>query len=384
MNIKQRLSTFWHTQWQEVVHAIGITLLAIVLARFIGYDLMSLLSFTPKNKAADFQFSDVYQSVAERKAVHQLSKDITIVSIDGYGRTEVLDAINIISECEPTAIGIDVFFQNPETDNTMLLTTLSSVPNIVCAAKFEKDDGKTTYHHVRQSFFEEDIAVRWGYVNLNASSMRDVIREFMPFVLTSTGDTLLSMPAQLAKLTNPIQYETLIARGGKLEPIAFENIEFSIVPIQDILSGEADISLLKNKVVLMGDTNNITDLHMTPLHQPMAGVKFHAYALHTILSGNYIESSPEWFNWLFAIVLGLLFTICNLLSKYRRGYWVRIVQFITMYILLVLGCKYFTIYHTYIDFSLAILLIGFGAVAFDIWFGVYVLYNFVKNKILKI
>ena len=119
----------------------------------------------------------------------------------------------------------------------------------------------------------------------------------------------------------------------------------------------------------------------------MAGIMLHAYALQTILSGNYIESTPSWFNWFIAIVLCLLFTICNLIAKYRMSnmgnLFVRIVQFAMMYILIVIGCAYFSSHHGYIDFSPAILMIGFGAIAFDVWFGCYALYNLIKSKQVK-
>ena len=193
------LLEFCRSQWKNLIHVLGITVLAVLFARFIVYDLMSLSVFAPMEKATDFQMSDIYQSVAESKAIHQLSSDITIVSIDGYSRADVLDAVNLISEYSPAAIGLDIFFPIPELDNTYLLSTLSTAPNMVCAGMFERDQDASTFHHLKQSFFEDSINVTYGYVNLNASSQRDVIRQFVPYVLTSNGDTLFSMPANLAR-----------------------------------------------------------------------------------------------------------------------------------------------------------------------------------------
>ena len=109
----------------------------------------------------------------------------------------------------------------------------------------------------------------------------------------------------------------------------------------------------------------------------------HAYALQTILSGNYIDTTPSWLNWLIAIVLCVLLTSCNLWAGYRRSIFVRIAQFVIIYLLIVIGCAYFASHHMYIDFSVSILMIGFGLVAFDVWFGFVALYNFIKNKIVK-
>ena len=381
------LLEFCRSQWKNLIHVLGITVLAVLFARFIVYDLMSLSVFAPMEKATDFQMSDIYQSVAESKAIHQLSNDITIVSIDGYSRADVLDAINLISEYSPAAIGLDIFFPIPEADNTYLLSTLSSVPNLVCAGMFERDRDASTFHHLKQSFFEDSINVTYGYVNLNSSSQRDVIRQFVPYVLTSIGDTLFSMPANLARLYNLKRFNTCISRGTYEETIVFENIEFPIVPVQDILSGEANETLLTNKVVLIGDVHNINDSYLSPLHEPIPGIKLHAYALQTILSGNYINSSATWLNWFIAILLCMFFVICNIFAKYRLGnldnLFIRIAQFVIMYILLVIGCVYFARHHACIDFSPSILMIGFGAVAFDLWFGCYTLYELIKSKISK-
>lgn len=381
------LLEYCRSQWKNLIHVFGITVLAVLFARFIVYDLMSLSVFAPMEKATDFQMSDIYQSVAESKAIHQLSSDITIVSIDGYSRADVLDAINLISEYSPAAIGLDIFFPIPEADNTYLLSTISSVHNLVCAGMFERDQDASTFHHLKQSFYEDSLYVTYGYVNLNASSQRDVIRQFVPYVLTSKGDTLFSMPANLARLYSPKRFNTCIVRDSHEETIAFENIEFPIVPVQDILSGEANEALLSNKVVLIGDVHNINDSYLSPLHKPIPGIKLHAYALQTILSDNYIKSSAAWFNWFIAILLCMFFVICNIFAKYHLGnldnLFIRIAQFVIMYILLVIGCTYFARHHAYIDFSPSMLMIGFGAVAFDLWFGCYTLYELIKSKISK-
>ena len=386
-NHNKRISDFFRSHWKNAAHVVGITILAFLFARFIVYDLMSMSVFAPMEKATDFQMSDIYQSVSESKAIHQLSNDITIVSIDGYSRTDVLDAISLISEYSPASIGLDVFFPVPEEDNSYLFTTLSDVPNVVCAAMFERDLDDSSFHHLRQSFFEDSIDVTYGYVNLNASSQRDVIRQFVPYALTADKDTLLSMPAQLAKQCNPKCYKKLLSRGENIETIAFENIEFSIVPISDILSGEVNELLLTNKIILVGDVHNVNDSYLSPLHEPLPGIMLHAYALQTILSDNYINTTPTWLNWLIAVLMCLLFAICNLVAKYHMSnfgnLFIRIVQFAVIYILIIIGSVHFASHHNYIDFSPSILMIGFGAVAFDVWFGVYALYNLIKTNISK-
>ena len=388
-NYRNRTKQIWEfcsTRWQKIVHISGITILAILFARFIVYDLMSLSVFAPMEKATDFQMSDIYQSISESKAIHKLSKDITIVSIDGHSRADVLDVVNLISEYSPAAMGLDVFFPIPEQDNAFLLSTLSSVPNLVCAGMFERDNDATSFHQITQSFYEDSIDVTFGYANLNASSQRDVIRQFVPFVLTANNDTLLSMPAQLAKICHPLRYKTMLLRGGSAETIAFDNIEFPIISAQDVLSGDVDETFLSNRIVLIGDIHNIYDSYLSPLHNTLPGIVLHAYALQTIISDNYINTSPTWLNWLIALILCVLFTICNLTAKYHMSnfgnLFIRLLQFAMMYILIVIGSIYFAAHHNYIDFSPAILMIGFGSLSFDLWFGCIAIYSHLK-KLLK-
>jgi CHASE2 domain-containing sensor protein len=229
--------------------------------------------------------------------------------------------------------------------------------------------------------------VTFGYAILNASSQRDVIRQFVPYVLTANNDTLLSMPAQLAKICQPQRYKTMLSRGGMAESIAFDNIEFPIIPAQDVLSGDANETLLTDRIILIGDIHNIYDSYLSPLHETLPGIVLHAYALQTILSDNYINTSPAWLNWLIALFLCVLFTICNLAAKYHMSnfgnLFIRLLQFVVMYVLIVIGSIYFASHHNYIDFSPAILMIGFGSLSFDLWFGSIAVYNHLKKLIKK-
>ena len=120
----------------------------------------------------------------------------------------------------------------------------------------------------------------------------------------------------------------------------------------------------------------------------LSGIELHAYALQTIISNNYIKVSPNWLNWLIALLLCMLFAVCNLVASYRMGdfgnLFMRLLQLVMMYILVVIGCTYFASYHNYIDFSPAILMIGFGRVSFDLWFGSIAGYKKLKKTIQKL
>jgi hypothetical protein len=185
---------------ETAFHVAGITLLAILMTRFVIYDFSSLSAFMPMEKATDFEMSDLYNAVEENKAEHHLSQDVCVISVDNCNREGVLDVVNMVSAYGPAAIGLDIVFPWPEQDNSYLLATLSETPDLVCVNKVQPtEDDPMRYEVVPASFYESMISPRYGHAKLVAYSTRAVVRRFYSYVLTAEGDTLLSLPAALAK-----------------------------------------------------------------------------------------------------------------------------------------------------------------------------------------
>ena len=103
---------------ETAFHVTGITLLAILMTRFVIYDFTELSAFMPMEKATDFEMSDLYNAVEENKAEHHLSQDVCVISLDNCSREGVLDVVNMVSAYGPAAIGLDIVFPWPEQDNT--------------------------------------------------------------------------------------------------------------------------------------------------------------------------------------------------------------------------------------------------------------------------
>ena len=372
---------------ENTLHVGGITVLAILLTRFVIYDFSSLSAFTPMEKNTDFEMSDLYSAVEDNKAVHRLSSEVCVIGIDGCNREETLDVINLVSAYQPAAMGLDVIFPWPHPDNSYLLSTLGTTPGLVCVSKVEQDTDCVHFHQMQSSFYESMISPEYGYSNLFISSPRDVVRRFCPYVLTTEGDTLLGFPAALARQVNRSRYEDLLARKNAVETIDYTTWEIPLFTAQELMAGEIEEEQLRGKVVMIGDLRDNKDSYLTPLHGSMPGVLIHGMALQTILSGTYIDTTPAWINWLIGILLCIL--LASLLMEARNrmsnvgNMFIRLAQVAIMYQLVVIGCKYFAETHTFMDFSPSLLMIGLGALSFDIWFGLYGLYNFVRNKISK-
>jgi len=399
MKLKQTIES-WQVKWtlmsprkqmflSSVFHVTGITILAILLTRFVIYDFSSLSAFMPLEKSSDFEMSDLYNAVEENKAMRKLSHEVCVIGIDKCDREGVLDVINMVSAYAPAAIGLDVSFRWPQEDNSYLLSTLSETPNLVCVnAVRPTEEDKTVFEVVPSSFYEELISPQYGHARLVSNSSIDVIRQFNTFYLTADGDTLRSLAAALAKIVSPARYAEMLSRHHTDEIIDYTTWEIPYNTAEELMNGAMEEEDLAGKVVLIGDLENVNDMFLTPLHGMIAGVKIHAAATQTILSATYIETTPPWINWSIGILLCILIAALLMEARNRMSnvgsMVIRLAQVAIMYQIVVLGCKYFIKTHAYLDFSPSLLMIGLSALSFDIWFGLYGIFIYVKNKITNI
>jgi adenylate cyclase len=96
---------------------------------------------------------------------------------------------------------------------------------------------------------------------------------------------------------------------------------FPHIPVTDILKGDADADLIKDKIVLVGATAvGVYDLRVTPFSNVFPGLEIHANVIDSIL-GKDIMYHPSWANLfdIFAIiiaglVLGILIPRTNVLA----------------------------------------------------------------------
>lgn len=375
------------TFWTVAAHGAGIVLLALLLTRFTIYNISSLSVFAPLDKEVDFKMSDLYNMVADSKAVHQFSPDILIVAIDGCSRRRTLEVINQVAACQPRAIGLDVYFPYPEEDNSYLLHTLSRTPNLVCSEyAVPEPDGIHYYRQQNLSFYDSLMQpAHSGFINLNVRDAQHVVRSFRPFVTSSANDTSFSMACEIARLVAPDKAQALLDRHEKEVTIDFTTYDFLVITADEL--NDCPAEWLNGRVVLIGDAQFLSDAHLTPLHGMKAGVMIHAFELQTILSGTYIDTTSAGLNWSIAVLLCVLYVSMLLLSKYKMANYgslvLRVGQFALMYLLICIGCALYRSAHVYADFAPAILMIGLGSIAFDLWFGTYALACMLIEKLKK-
>lgn len=351
---------------------------AVILTILLGEDLASLNIFIPAEKKSDFRITDIYNAVEinnlEKAGILEYDDNVVVVAIDGLNREQTIDVINQVAQLQPAAIGLDFDFKDSLLHRDYLLNTILFNSHIVSATKVRPiNDEGTTYQREFLSFYEKEYpSVQVGYVNLDAKNTWDIIRTFHAFVQDEDGDTLPSMTLQLAKLANLHRAQQLMEHGKAPVNIDFVSHNIRIIPTGQLVDSST-VDLIRGKVVLIGDIALATDMYMTPLHEPMAGVLIHAYALQTVLNASYIDIYPKLRIWILALAIGILFVFVLQLAKVllsnTGNITIRILQFLGIFCFVWIGCKEFSTEHKYVDYTSVIFILGFSTLVFDILYG---------------
>lgn len=382
-----------------------ITLLALSfsISTYLLIDIFDIHVFASRDEQEDFLNEDIYLSATTNKQESSLDSCITIVSTDGLNRADIIHLLQQISDFEPKAIGLDLYFELPHPDSSLIVNALDSIPNIVCSAQYGYNHIDKSYYPIPQSFYDTiaGLSLIKGYTNFPSNNR--IHRNFLTYVLTNQRDTLWSMATQLVKIYRPSVFHNIINQNVQEELIAFISKESTPVQFEnitgiDFLSNPQDSkSKIHNKIVLLGDTNNDDDMLSTPLGE-IPGVSLHAYATSTILSDNFIDKSSPIREWITAILICLILVMTNDILQNPRiicenidnkkeefikriaNFTVRLIQFIAIVLLLIIGFRHFIYQHKIVDYTPTILMLGYSMLAYDLYMVVYAIIQLFKNK----
>lgn len=369
----------------RLLKSAGITALAFLLSWMlvqpISFSAMSI--FAPPEKE-DFNISDFYAQIANKRPTRKLSRDIVIVDIGSADRAEIARLLEYISVYSPKAIGLDVMFEQPrgaETDS-LLINALSLNPGIVVPLEIASvSDDKFNITGTPFYYDDESIDVEYGAANLPGKFRGSTIREFTTSFPLEKGGELYSFPVMVASQVDSAAVATLLARGSRLETIDYPSHEFKVYTVNDVFARSEELT---DKIVMIGAMNEAADMHASPVSGYMSGVQIHALALNTILSNSYYSKSSSSFDWLYASILCFLITFLGLSVDIRiKGLIVRVLQFILVYLAIRIGYSLYVNDHIVVNFAYTLLMLTFGLLAADIWNGTYGLYDLVSRRIKK-
>ena len=364
----------------NVIQAIIVSMMSLFLATTALHELSSLLDFKPAIQGNDFRMSDVYNNVAESRSVSMLSNDVTIIGLDGCSRDEIASVVSAVDSLKPAAIGLDILFFWEYEGDERLISALDRCSNLVLPVEVT-DESDT----LRGSYFYGSMTQpHLGAINLDSYALSQSVRTFWP-TLEVGGKKVNSFSAELISIANPDKYQELLSRGKESETITYPSIEFPIVPYEELLNDPVALTQeITGKIVLMGDMNDGSDYHMTPIDVGTPGVKIHAYIIDTILNSKYITQTPAWLSWVIAFVICFILILINFfigdVSPNLGNLLMRVLQVVCLYLFFALGCHVFIRRLHYIDFAPSLLMISLGLFAYDLWMGLIALFQLIFKK----
>jgi adenylate cyclase len=249
------------------------------------------------------------------------SPNIVIAGIDDatletYGRWAEwprslhVQAINNLSEAGAKVIGFDVLFADSSPDDQTLAAAMESANNVVLALvgteRLPAAQSEITYAHFLFPIAPlEQASINIGHANIVPDP--DGTVRTLPLVVKDSAEQSyaalsLAMLHALFSLPLPQEYPLengavyLLARDIPVNASYCLRINFApededrpYVSYGDVMSGDFDPSVVKNKIVLIGMTATATDTWSVPTSATKAsGVFIHAAAMDTILTQRYL------------------------------------------------------------------------------------------------
>ncbi|OQW96655.1 MAG: adenylate/guanylate cyclase domain-containing protein [Desulfobacteraceae bacterium A6] len=197
-----------------------------------------------------------------------------------------------------------VSYSSESAKNIPLIKTYSPQSNIKIISE------TSNYSGYFNMFPDEDGVVRWLPAVLKC---RESI--YAPLSIITAGAFLDSQPSvQLYEYgVGEIKIGNMSIPTDEIGRIIINyrgpGKTFPHIPVTDILKGEADTNLIKDKIVLIGATAvGVYDLRVTPFSNVFPGLEIHANVIDSIL-GKDLMFYPSWANLfdIFAIIVAGLF-----------------------------------------------------------------------------
>lgn len=362
-----------------LLKALGITALAfalsLLLVKPISFSATSL--FAPPEKD-DYTIADFYADVADRRPVRTLDDNIVIVDIGMMDRYEIAGLLEIVSLCGPRVVGLDVMFEQEMDGDSVLLQAIEANGSTLVMPVTVRQGADGHYALGERSYFHTPRCDDAGVVNLPGKVEGGTIREFATSFRMSDGTEWPSFVVAVAEKADPEAMRRLRERGNRLEVIDYPSREFTVIPGEQLFDRAEEIT---GKIVLIGALNDLGDMHSTPVNSYLSGVRIHASALSTILTGNYYNTGSVVTDWLMAWILCYLVTLAGVVVNVKiKGLVVRVIQLVLVYLTVLIGYKLYVDERIIINFSYTLLMVTFGLFATDIWNGVAGLWQTVRER----
>ncbi len=260
-----------------------------------------------------------------------------------WPRSYMAQLIAKISEGKPKSITADVFWYEPTTEaggDAALAKAIAQAGNVILAndinLRFAEKGGAQITEFRRPLPELEKGALYLGLANLKRDEADGFIRQ-MPIYLINPSDekayfawsTLTALNYLGAPLPKSIKSDSM-QFGDVTVPLEsrfYMNVNFRGGPgkvfeqksAYQVVNGDIDPSLFKDKIVLIGATSvSLQDLYSVPFEgstNPMPGVEVNANVIDTIISNQFVSRWPASLGALAVLFLGILAYIFSISSR---------------------------------------------------------------------
>lgn len=376
-----------------------------VASTITDYKLFS--AFDPISQAlSDFEMTDY--SFSELREKPNAEERVVVVNIGHISRRAIAQQINIISQFKPRVIGVDAFFncegglydtvncpQLLDTlDNLLLEDAVRQAGNVVLVTKLLQKTA-TAMDSTKIDFYDSieysdpSPYAHNAFANFptGADYQEDIklCRSFIPR-LAVNGKYENAFAVEMAKMYDSTKTAKLFARANDEEIVNYRgNVEltdiklknlrnrnkigttnfrimFYAIDIDDVLTGNFDSLLFKDKIVIMGFLGDRfgdatwEDKYFTPLNLKVAGranpdmfgVVVHANIVSMILNEDYVGTLSEFEQYLIAILIGILTVALFIIVDEKMPVWfdamsvlIQVIQIILLSLIVVYGFVWF-------------------------------------------
>ena len=307
--------------------------------------------------------------LSAKRPYQQTSNDVIIVDVANvYDRDTLVNIIDMIGSSGPAAIGLDVFFAERMSDEADdRLSYLAGQKNVISPIilQGESRSKDASFRYALYPFYMDAASSNAGFVNVATSGASQTCRTFSWTLQLDTTE-VQNFNLALLRASSESAYAQALARGNKTELINYCLNSFSIYSAESV---SENLDVFKDKVVLIGDREDISDRHVTPLDLRTPGVDIHAMIMATMLEGKYINEMSEAGAWILAFAV--IFLFLPILQLLKKNSWMAIFAPIFQFFMIILAIFIcfiiFISFGYYVRVVYSLIALGFVDVSYNLY-----------------
>ncbi len=384
-----------------------------------------------KYALSDFDITDIYFSKILPTMETPKETDVLLVNIgvptsNGLtviGNFTMGKLIQTINQNEPSVVGINHIIKKDKVNevyNYFLANSLNETKNLVMACnlkKYNTEDGYFKKIETSDSMFIENATLAVNNLITGKDKKYSTIRDFYPKLphlkqnLKRNSEENSDYEIEkkdlsykyafglvLAQKFNPDAVKRLLERKNSKETISYIGNfnKFEVVDAVDIIEANIDISIIKNKIVILapfdtsGISNELSRMYYTPLNERTAGRTFadmyevfiHANIISMLLTDQYFDEMTETASIFYSFVICYINLALFKYIKNKNEKWFEISS-LMIFSISSIAIAYFTVnsfyeYRFELKLTLAILASAVSLFVFEIY------YDTVKPLVIRL